>query len=122
MSDARPTQTSALLPWLVLASAAACGVARAADPTPSEVPALTVIAATPLPGAPIDVAKAPYDVRTLTSADIDMRGLAGAGHAAGAGGLPERRAHQRGVRRRGGLGLDRRSSHRAHRRRGQQSG
>ncbi len=81
MSDARPTQTPALLPWLVLASAAACGVARAADPTPSEVPALTVIAATPLPGAPIDVAKAPYDVRTLTSADIDMSGQAGAAGA-----------------------------------------
>ena len=74
MTSARPAQVSAALPWLALASAMACGAAQAADPAPSEVPALTVIAATPLPGAQIDVAKAPYDVRTLSAADIGRDG------------------------------------------------
>jgi len=64
-----------------LALAMTAGAAWGADasPAPTELPTVTVIAATPLPGAQIDVAKAPYDVRTLSAADIGLGGLSATG-------------------------------------------
>jgi len=58
------------------APAAACvsGAAVAEDADASQIAPVTVIAATPLPGTTIDVAKAPYDVRTLTGADLELAG------------------------------------------------
>ena len=44
----------------------------------SEVAEVTVIAATPLPGTKLNIAKAPYDVRTLSAADLDFGGVADA--------------------------------------------
>jgi iron complex outermembrane recepter protein len=59
---------------LALAAGPSCADDADGSPAPSEVTAVTVIAATPLPGAQIDVAKAPFDVRTLSSADVDRDG------------------------------------------------
>jgi iron complex outermembrane receptor protein len=62
-----------------LAPAVACapGAVLAEDAAPSQIAPVTVIAATPLPGTAIDVAKAPYDVRTLTDADLARTGAPG---------------------------------------------
>ena len=65
---------------LALVASAAASAAFAADDVsaPTELPPLTVIAATPLPGAPLDVAKAPYEVSTVQSADVSLDGPASA--------------------------------------------
>lgn len=42
----------------------------ASDQPPQSVEEVTVIGATPVPGAHVDVAKAPYDVRSLSAADL----------------------------------------------------
>jgi iron complex outermembrane receptor protein len=48
---------------------------------PAQVAPVTVIAASPLPGAALDVAKAPYDVRTLTASDLQSAEPDSATHA-----------------------------------------
>ena len=64
---------------LIVALAAACGgvpaATRAQDANPTTtVGTVTVIATTPLPGTAIEVAKAPYDVHTLKSSDLERDG------------------------------------------------
>ena len=49
-------------------------VARAGGRDPSELAPVTVIAATPLPGTALDAAKVPYDVKTLSSGDLELAG------------------------------------------------
>jgi iron complex outermembrane receptor protein len=58
------------------ATLALASAARASESDAGEVAPITVIAVTPLPGTRIDVAKAPYDVRTLSAADLDLAGPA----------------------------------------------
>jgi iron complex outermembrane receptor protein len=63
----------------VFGAAAALAIASAAcaaDEDAGEVSPITVIAVSPLPGTRIDVAKAPYDVRTLSARDLDLGGPA----------------------------------------------
>jgi iron complex outermembrane receptor protein len=76
----RRLRTRAIPLALALAGAAAAG-ARAQDAGGSEVAPVTVIGATPLPGTRMDVAKAPYDVHTLSETDIEAGGTADATRA-----------------------------------------
>src|ERR1700756_1177911 len=59
-----------------LAAAALAQPAWAQQAGPPQVAPLTVIAATPLPGTKLDVAKAPYDVRSLSAPDLALDGTA----------------------------------------------
>ena len=60
---------------------AACGAATASDADPTPIPPVTVIGSSPLPGARLDIAKAPYDVQTVTDADLRRTGAVTAGGA-----------------------------------------
>jgi iron complex outermembrane receptor protein len=66
---------------LITAALAPTLAAAATSPDSSEVAPVTVIAATPLPGVPLDVARAPYAVRTLAAPDLRLDGLADAAGA-----------------------------------------
>jgi outer membrane receptor protein involved in Fe transport len=57
-------------------------IARAqAEPATAAVEPVTVIGATPLPGTKVDVAKAPYDVRSLSAADLEFGQIPNAAEA-----------------------------------------
>jgi len=68
-----------------LAAIFALGAAFAAIPAvaadPTQVSPVTVIGTSPLPGAHLDLAKAPYDVQTLSDADLRRTGAVTAGGA-----------------------------------------
>src|SRR5579871_2898054 len=60
-----------------LALAVSVGLAHAAvaeDRDPSALAPITVVGATPLPGTQINVAKVPYEVRTLSASDLELTG------------------------------------------------
>ena len=65
------TTTLAAVASLILLPVAAHA---AVDDAASEVAPITVIAATPLPGTKMQVAKVPYEVSTLSSDDLDLSG------------------------------------------------
>ncbi len=79
----RPASPSAGIAAALLLSGLGAGPARAAsdDATTPQVEPVTVIAVSPLPGTAVDVAKAPYEVRTLSAADLARAGPADASAA-----------------------------------------
>ncbi len=67
--------------WLIALATLWRGQAARAAPPDGEaamVQPVVVIAATPLPGATLDIARAPYAVHDLSAADLDVGGLADA--------------------------------------------
>lgn len=60
---------------------AASGAALCQTNTPTQVAPVTVIATSPLAGPGLDIAKAPYDVRTLTASDLQSAEPDSATHA-----------------------------------------
>jgi iron complex outermembrane receptor protein len=76
VSKRRPGRVLARAAAALIAPAALCAPCAAVADDAGQVAPVKVIAATPLPGTAIDVAKAPYDVRTLTDADLARTGPA----------------------------------------------
>jgi iron complex outermembrane receptor protein len=61
-------------PRIALAAAVALAAGHAALADQPAVATVTVVATTPLTGATIDIGKVPYEVSTLTGADLDLAG------------------------------------------------